>query len=99
MSNQVGQVFSTGNTVVRGLQVGSVLEVVGQGQLKVVEVPFVPLQAGDRIKSKYGFGTVVRVTSTRGADGVIEDLLDEGDVVYVADGTSVVRIAPDGEYS
>ncbi len=88
---QVGQIVNTGNTVINSLPAGAVLEVTGKGQFKVVSVPAVQFNKGDRINTKYGPGTVVGLTSR------IENIdleLDYADPVwYVADGTNMVRVA------
>jgi hypothetical protein len=79
----VGQVFSTGNAVVRTLKAGTILEVVGNGQLEIVDVP--TPQPGDRIETKYGTATVVRRSDR------IPAFEDEGEILYVADSDPVVR--------
>lgn len=81
----VGFQFVTGNAVVKSLEPGTILEVVGSGQLEVVESPFSLPQPGDRIETKYGMATVVRNSSR------IPVSLNENEVLYVADGTNVVR--------
>lgn len=87
----LGTVFSTGNEVVNTLPVGSVLEVVGQGELQVVDVPEVALQEGDRIRDGKGrYGTVLRMT-TKGRRN--DQFPDEGEVLYISDGTFIVRVA------
>lgn len=83
----VGTRFTTGNEVVRQLPVGSILEVIGERRLEVVEVPAKQLEIGDRFTSKYGPATVVRLSSR--IEG--EPPLGEGEVFYIADGTTVVR--------
>lgn len=87
----VGTSFTTGNSTVAKLPVGSILEVTGDGQLEVLDVPEdeVALEAGDVINTKYGTATVVRVSSQvsvthqRGDDAVF----------YVADEDPVFRVA------
>lgn len=88
----VGQVFSTGNAEINSLRAGSKLTVVGQGQVRVDFIapePWTP-KPGDRIKTKHGKATVVRMTTR---DGLSEEIPAEGEVLYIADGTNVVRIA------
>lgn len=91
---QMGQTFNTGNSVVRTLPVGTLLEVSGYGQLSVVEAdkdviqPVEDLQEGDRITTKHGPSTVVRLTNR-----LSEIDLEGYDVLYIADDTSVVRVA------
>jgi hypothetical protein len=86
----MGKTFSTGNSTVATLPVGTILEVSGKGQLTVVEAP--APEPGDRILSKYGPATVVRITNRDGLDETFANAA--GDVVvYIADGTTVVRVA------
>jgi hypothetical protein len=84
----VGQEFSTGNSTVRSLPIGAVLEVVGPGRLAIADLPVKEYAAGDRILTKYGPSTVVRMTSR--LNNPVED---GANVLYIADGTNVVRIA------
>ncbi len=84
-ASQVGTQFSTGNSTVKTLKVGTVLEVVGPGRLEIIEVGSSIPSPGDRIDTKYGPATVVR-QSTR-----LEFDLDENEVLYVADSDPVVR--------
>ena len=90
----VGQVVSTGNSVINGLPVGAILEVTGKGQFTVREVPVVALNKGDRVNTKYGPGTVVGLTSR--LDDVdlspVEGNYNEP-VWYIADNTNMVRVA------
>ena len=95
---EVGFEFETGNSVVVGLPVGALLEVTGEGLLAVVELPIEEVEeeveevaaqgvlSGARIQSKYGPGTVVRLSSR------LKHLDTKGATLYVADGTDVVRI-------
>jgi hypothetical protein len=87
----VGEVFSTGNEVVAKLPVGTLLSVIGQGELEVVEIPEpepVEAEPGDRIQTKkYGPATVVRKSV------MLDILLNEGEFLYVADADPVVRRA------
>lgn len=87
VDTMVGTVFSTGNSTVKQLPVGTMLMVSGPGQLEVVDVP-AELGEGDRFESKYGPATIVRLSS-RLDDADLED----GEVLYIADGTTVVRRA------
>jgi len=80
---QVGTQFTTGNSVVKSLKVGTVLEVVAPSTLEVVSVA-IP-SPGDRIDTKYGPATVVRKSDR------LEFELDENEVLYVADSDPVVR--------
>lgn len=84
----VNSIFSTGNSTVNGLPVGSTLAVVGQGQLLVTSVPAKQFNAGDRIKTKYGYSTVVAASSRF---GYIDGFDPETQVLYVADGSYKVR--------
>lgn len=90
--DMVGTTFATRNKTVSTLPVGAVLTVVGQGQLQVSSVPQVQLKAGDRFLSKYGPATAIRVTTTYDLNEIVDDAIPEGSVVYVADGTNVVRV-------
>lgn len=81
--------FSTGNSTINNLPVGSVLEVVGPGQVEVVEVAKKPApQPGDRINTKYGKATVVGLSSRFGD---LEGFDPETQVLYIADGSHKVR--------
>lgn len=64
----VGKTFTTGNSVVRNLPVGSKLEVTAVGTLVIRDIPkpVVTFEAGDQIfiKSKQRYGKVVRMTDT-----------------------------------
>lgn len=84
-----GQTFSTGNSTVAELPVGSKLEVTGKGQVRVVEVAKKQLKPGDRISTKYGPATVVDVSSRF---GTLEGFDPDTQVLYIADGTNKVRI-------
>ena len=89
--NGVGSNFKTGNSTVAGLKVGTKLEVVGAGQLRITEVPKRVFKPGDRFLSKYGWATVVDSSSRL-------DLSDSGfdsetEVLYMADGSYRVRRA------
>lgn len=84
----VGYSFSTGNLTVASLPVGSTLEVTGRGQLTVTEVAKNRPAPGDRIQTKYGWATVVSASSRFGE---IEGFDPETQVLYIADGTTVVR--------
>lgn len=87
-----GHRFTTGNSTVKQLKVGTILEVVGPGQVEIIAVAVSDLVEGSRFNSKYGPATVVRVTSTYELDTLVEDAIPENSVVYVADGTNVVRV-------
>ena len=87
---KINEVFSTGNSVVAGLPVGTLIEVVGQGQLQVVELPVKEFVAGDRIVTKYGNSTVVDASSRF---SYIDGFDPETQVLYVADGSFRVRAA------
>lgn len=84
----VNQIFSTGNSTINGLPVGSTLAVVGQGQLQVTSVPAKQFKAGDVIYTKYGRSIVVAASSRFGE---IEGFDPETQVLYVADGSYKVR--------
>jgi len=88
----VGQVFSAGNTVINSLRAGSKLTVVSPGQVRIdfiASEPWSP-KPGDRINTKYGPATVVRMTSR---DGLKDEIPQDGEVLYIADTTVVVRVA------
>ena len=101
----VGQVFSTGNKVVSTLPVGTLLEVVGKGQVRVgigslpassgnqAEPEAVNFEPGDRIfiQSKNRYGTIVRAGMNIEAE-VGHELL------YVADDSPVVRAVGNDEF-
>lgn len=84
----VNQIFSTGNSTINGLPVGSTFAVVGKGQVQVTSVPAKKFVAGDRIVTKYGNSTVVAASSRFGE---IEGFDPETQVLYVADGSFKVR--------
>lgn len=84
----VNQIFSTGNSTINGLPVGSTLAVVGKGQVQVTSVPAKKFVAGDRIVTKYGNSTVVAASSRF---GYIDGFDPETQVLYVADGSFKVR--------
>ncbi len=83
----MGKQFTTGNSTVAGLKVGTELVVVAPGTLEVVGggAP----APGDRISTKYGEATVLAPSSRIGD---IEGFDPETQVLYLADGTSKVRI-------
>jgi hypothetical protein len=95
---EVGFEFETGNSVVAELPAGALLEVTGESQLTVVELPIEEVEedveevaaqgalSGARIQSKYGPGTVVRLSSR------LKHFDTTGLTLYIADGTDVVRI-------
>lgn len=83
----MAKIFSTGNSTVAKLAVGSILEVVGKGQLEVIEEVVERPEPGDRIDTKYGPATVVGVSSRLQVSGWD----DENEVLYVADDQPVVR--------
>lgn len=87
----VGQTFVTGNSTVKALPVGTILEVVGKSQLQVIDEPAVVIPAGTEFKSKYGPAVVVDFTSTGDLAGHVAEVADENEVFYVAKGTSRVR--------
>lgn len=89
---QVGTAFTTGNSTVAQLPVGSILEVSADGELTVVEVPEVEEthNPGDEFESKYGPAVVVKMTSQFAKVKAIVEGAAEG-FLYVADGTNVVR--------
>ena len=80
--------FTTGNSTIAGLPVGSILEVVGPGELEITSVPAKKFSAGDRIETKYGNSTVVAASSRF---NYIDGFDPETQVLYVADGTFIVR--------
>lgn len=95
----IGETFKTGNAVVATLPVGTVLQVVGQGQLQVGVVPVGGLeediegdepfdpQPGDEIyiPSKDRVGLVVRAGMT------IANFVKEGEILYLDNDEAVVR--------
>lgn len=86
----VGKTFSTGNSVINGLPVGSKLEVTGKGTVIVREIPKpVVFEEGDIIYvvSKDRKGKVVRITD----NGVI------GNPVGFNPQTQVLYIGVNGE--
>ena len=88
MGHSVGYTFTTGNSVVKTLPEGTILEVSGAGKLTVSELPQGNFEAGDRINTKYGPATVLRLTSRLSQAQIGED-----QVLYVADNDPVARIA------
>lgn len=104
--NLIGQWGHTSNTFINSLPVGTTLEYVGDGQVEVVGVskgsglgtvdPIVDFNEGDRIMTKYGPATVLRLTDRLDPIGAG---LDYYDVLYIADGTTVVRAATRDEVS
>lgn len=93
---KAGTVFTTGNATVAELPVGTVLTVVGPGEVEVTEIEnSTSFELGDAIfvtnKNRYGF--IVRGTNVNGRlDGVLAD----GEHFYVGrdgDDRFVVRIA------
>ena len=87
----VGAAFLTQNSVVAELPIGTVLKKTKPGTLMVVELPAKEFKVGDRIQSKYGPATVVRLSSR--FEAALEDFNADEQILYVADGTTVVRIA------
>ncbi len=88
----VGVTFSTRNSTVAKLPVDSILRVSASGELEVLEVPFSAPLAGERFTSKHGPATVVRPTSR--TEALIDVINGDSDgFLYVADGTSVVRVS------
>lgn len=88
----VGKTFKTGNAVVSTLKPGTTLVVSGQGTLQVTGIPQVEITEGLRFKSKYGTARVVGITSRDGLDNHVSKFIDDGEVLYIADGTNKVRI-------
>lgn len=86
----VGTEFSTGNATVATLPIGTTLEVTAKSRLTIKSVPKIVFKPGDRIISKYGPGTVLRISDTLGGDHPDRG---ENQVFYVADGTAVLRVA------
>lgn len=94
----IGETFKTGNAVVATLPVGTVLQVVGQGQLQVGTAPlgtnedyeetepFNP-EPGDEIyiPSKDRYGLVMRAGMT------VADFVKEDEILYVDKDEAVVR--------
>lgn len=87
----LGNTFSTGNATVATLPVGALLEVVGKGQLQVVDLPAVDIAPGTKFKSKYGPAVVVDFTSTGQFDDHVSVVQRDDEVFYIAEGTSRVR--------
>jgi hypothetical protein len=83
-----GYRFTTGNAVVAQLEEETILAKVGKNQLEIVDVPVQTIEVGDRVNTKYGEGTVVRLSSR--LSGLS---LKSGQVLYIADGTDVIRVA------
>ena len=81
----VGDSFTTGNSTVNQLPEGAVLQVVGKGEVEIIDLPVSVPQPGDRISSEYGPATVVRPSSR------LPVSLNENEVLYVADKQPVVR--------
>jgi hypothetical protein len=88
----VGYTFTTGNSTVAELPVGSVLRVSGDGELEIVEVAEVEEthEPGDFFESKYGAATVVKMTSQFGK---VRDIVSgaKAGFLYIADDTNIVR--------
>ena len=80
---QIGDRFSTGNEHINQMDPGTILLVTGGGWFEVVDLPQVEINPGDRINTKYGPATAVRLSSRP---------LNK-DVIYVADSDPVVRSA------
>jgi hypothetical protein len=92
-----GQSFSTGNSTVAGLPNGTQLVVGPKGNLTITFVPApVGFKAGDRINTKHGKATVMRLTTR--LQGTIPGLT-QTQVLYVADSDPVVRVANLSEVS
>ena len=85
--SSVGTRFATRNSTVAKLPAGALLEVVAAGTLEIVDLPAKVYQPGDRFNSKYGPATVVRFSDRIDFNVDVEN----GEVAYIADGTSVVR--------
>ena len=92
----IGDRFYTSNSYVSGLAVGTTLTVEGNGYLRVASVPKPVFKPGDRVRivSKGRVGVIVRMTTR---DGLSEQLPEPGEQLYVADGTSVVRVAQESD--
>jgi len=84
----LNEIFKTGNSVINNLPVGSVLTVVGQGQLQVNSLGSTEVFPGDRINTKYGPATVVKPSSRF---SYIDGFDPDDQVLYIADNTTVVR--------
>lgn len=93
MSKQIGDVITTGNYDVRQLPVGTVLEVIGKGELEVIDLPKPAhkpedFAEGDQVMTKHGPATIVRLSvRLKGLEGF--DPATQ--VLYVADADCVVR--------
>jgi hypothetical protein len=87
---KIGDSTQTGNALVSTLPVGAILEVTADGELTIVDLPEAELDLtpGSRINTKYGPSTVVSLTSVASLSAS-----RAYDVLYIADGTNVVRIA------
>lgn len=93
-----GQTFTTRNSTVAQLQAGTVLEVVGKGQVRIVSVPKPVFNAGDRVRivSKGRIGRIFRAT-TNGSAGV-SGQPPKGYQFYVSDDAPyVVREAAESD--
>lgn len=94
-----GYTFSTSNSTVKSAPVGTLFEKLSNGNLGVRFVPIVKvaltvkdLPEGTRVKTKYGAGEVVRLTS-RSSVASLAGFNPSTQVLYVADVDSVVRFA------
>jgi hypothetical protein len=89
---KVGQTFQTGNaTIKESLPAGATLKVVkknGVSTLEVVSVPQVEFKTGDRIMTKHGPGTVVRLSSRFGS---LTGYNGSSQLLYVSDSEPIVR--------
>lgn len=83
-----GTVFTTANSTVGQLPAGATLKVLGNGKVQVVSVPAPTEGQRIRVISKGRIGRVVRMTSR-----VTDPIKGASKVWYIADGTSVVRVA------
>ena len=108
----MGKKFTTGNSTVAGLGVGSILRVSGKGELEILDGgsndPFFGFdeepevesyEVGDSISVEgHGAGTVVKLTS-RTARLLNAADGETDDVIYLTDSDYVVRSAPRSKVS
>ena len=94
----VGTVFKTGNSTVAKLAPGTVLEIVGVGQVRVVSVPKPVFNVGDRVyvKSKGRYGRIFRATTNGSAS--VAGMPPAGYQFYVSDDAPyVIRQASEAD--
>ena len=106
-SSLIGQRTTTWNKFINTLPEGTILEVVNQSpedgaEVEVLDVLTDPpaevksFAPGDRINTKHGPATVLRLTNRLDAE---QAGMEDGDILYLADGTNVARVAQREEVS